>query len=57
MKWLLAILFIIFGAILFSLTIYDIGTISKIIIKIIALGSFLIAGFIVKGRKKDKQSS
>lgn len=56
MKWLLAILFIICGALLFSLTIDDIGTISQVIIKIIALGTFFIASFIVRDRK-NKQSS
>ncbi|MFF2449147.1 hypothetical protein ACFVSW_18965 [Neobacillus sp. NPDC058068] len=57
MRWFLAILFIMLGAFLFSLTIDDIGNIGHIIMKIIGFGCFFIAGFIVKGKKeKNKQS-
>lgn len=51
-RWFFAILFIIFGALLLSLTVDQIGNIGHIIIKIIGMGSIFIAGLIVKNNKK-----
>lgn len=55
LRWLVAILFILLGAILFSLTIDDMEIIGRTFMKITGFGCFVIAIFIVKGRKKEKQ--
>ncbi|MGM0890876.1 MAG: hypothetical protein ACQEW5_29115 [Bacillota bacterium] len=57
MRWFFAILLIIFGAFLFSLTIDQMGNIGHIIMKIIGFGSLLIAGFIVRNKKEKQQRS
>ncbi|MDQ0177312.1 hypothetical protein [Bacillus chungangensis] len=54
MKWLYAILFILLGSFLFSLTIDDIGIIGLIIKIIIGCGCFFIAGFIIRNKKEKK---
>ncbi len=46
LKWFFAIPFFLIGGLLFSLTIDDMGYIGSIIIKVLALGCFLIASFI-----------
>jgi hypothetical protein len=53
MRWLLAIPFIFLGAILFSLTIDNVGHLVNLLIKITGLGCFLFADFIV--RRKNEQ--
>ncbi|WP_338786344.1 hypothetical protein [Metabacillus sp. FJAT-53654] len=57
MRWFFAILFILFGAFLFSLTIDDVGNIGNVIMKIIGFGCFLLAGLIVRNKKEKHQSS
>ncbi|MFJ7932639.1 hypothetical protein [Peribacillus sp. NPDC096448] len=52
MRWFFAILLIIFGAFLFSLTIDQMGNIGHIIMKIIGVGSIFVAGLIVRGKKE-----
>jgi hypothetical protein len=57
LRWFFAIPFILFGAFLFALTIDQMGNIDHIIMKIIGIGCFFIAGFIVRNKKGQKQSS
>ncbi|MGE8081425.1 hypothetical protein [Peribacillus loiseleuriae] len=57
MRWFFAVLFILFGAFLFSLTIDDLGYIGHIIMKIIGFGCFLFAGLIVRKKKEKQQLS
>gem|GEM_PF-2064790 len=52
MRWFFAIQFIIFGALFFSLTIDQMGILGHLMMKIIGVGSFFVAGFIVKGKKE-----
>ncbi|WP_156317748.1 hypothetical protein [Bacillus sp. CHD6a] len=54
MRWLFAILFILLGSILLSLTINDMGNAGHIIMKTIGFVCFIFAVLIVKS-KKDKQ--
>ncbi|MDP1419667.1 hypothetical protein Q8G35_14900 [Peribacillus simplex] len=55
MRWFFAIIFILFGAFLFSLSIDGMGNIGHIIVKIIGFWSLLIAGFIVRNKKEKQQ--
>ncbi|WP_169907507.1 hypothetical protein [Priestia abyssalis] len=57
MRWFFAILFILCGAFLFSLTIDQMGNIGHITMKIIGFGCFLFAGLIVRDKKEKQQSS
>ncbi|MGF7015004.1 hypothetical protein [Ornithinibacillus bavariensis] len=57
MKWVLAILLILIGAVLFSITIGDMGEIGHIIMKIISFGCLFLAGFIVRSRGGKNLSS
>lgn len=52
MKWFFAIPFILLGAFLFAVTIDDMGNLGYMIKILIAIGCYLIAGFIVNGKKK-----
>ena len=56
MRWFFAILFIVIGAFLFSLTIDDMGYIGLIIKIVIGIGCFFIAGFNVRDKKKNNKS-
>jgi hypothetical protein len=52
LRLFLAILFILLGGLLLSITIDDIGIIVRLMLKIIGLGCFFLAYFIGKGKKK-----
>ena len=52
-RWFFAILFILFGAFLFSLTIDQMGDIGHIIMKIIGFGCFIFAGLVVRNKKQQ----
>jgi hypothetical protein len=52
LRWFFAILFILFGAFLFSLTIDQMGNIGHIVMRIIGFGCIFMAGFIVRGKKE-----
>ena len=52
LRWFFAILSIFLGAFLFSLSIDQMGNIGHIIMRIIGLGCFFMAGFVVKGKMK-----
>ncbi|WP_223702910.1 hypothetical protein [Sutcliffiella deserti] len=56
MRWFFAVLLILFGAFLLSLTYYGKGNTGHIIMKIIGLGFFVIAGLISKTRKKHNST-
>ncbi|MBL4953988.1 hypothetical protein RCG24_10465 [Neobacillus sp. OS1-32] len=53
MRWLVAILFILLGAFLFSFTIDDMGKIGRVIMKTIGIGCFVIAILLSKIKKKQ----
>ncbi|WP_394234216.1 hypothetical protein [Niallia oryzisoli] len=54
MRWFFSISFILLGAILWSLTIDQMGTTGHIIMKIIGVGCFILAGVFVKERKNNQ---
>lgn len=54
LRWLVAILFILLGAFLFSFTIDDMGKIGRVIMKTIGIGCFVIAILLSKIKKKTK---
>ena len=54
LRWFFTIIFFLFGIMLFSLTIDGMGKIGHLIMKLIGVGSILIAVFLV-GNKKEKQ--
>jgi len=51
LRWLFAIPVIFLGAFLWSLTIDQMGIIGHIFLKIIGFGCYLLAGFIIRGKK------
>ncbi|MFS0864590.1 hypothetical protein [Fredinandcohnia sp. 179-A 10B2 NHS] len=55
MKWMFAIALIFIGAILFSLTIDQLGDTGHIVMKVIGFSCILIAPFIVR-RKRAKNN-
>jgi uncharacterized membrane protein len=53
LRWFVAILFIILGAILWSLTIDQMGMIGHIIMKIIGLGCIILPGVFIRRKKGE----
>ncbi|MDQ0233330.1 hypothetical protein [Metabacillus malikii] len=53
MKWLIAIILILIGSLLYALTIDNLGNLGHIIIKIIGIACFFLAGYIVRSKKKN----
>ncbi|MEC5186879.1 hypothetical protein [Geobacillus thermodenitrificans] len=53
MRWILAIILVLIGAFLFSLTIDQMSNIGHIIMRIVGFGSIFVAGFIVRGKKEE----
>lgn len=51
LRWFFAILFILIGAFLWSLTIDQMGTLAHIFMKLIGAGSMIVVFFILKGKK------
>jgi hypothetical protein len=53
LRWILAIILVLIGAFLFSLTIDQMSNIGHIIMRIVGFGSIFVAGFIVRGKKEE----